>query len=680
MKTFSFRSWKRRSGLILGLICTASVVLGYALWKKHGESLVSWTPVAPDLSLQLQTAKADYFHDELVELMLQPASDEGRELLRKSTVPFTAWVEWKGKPVVTIGEFEKVRFLFDKESKAWRARWPVPWNAFDGSYFLQMSTPSLPIGIGPVTKGSFRVVSRTFDPVPAGYAVLPLEGLGSFYRFRGPDGGEPHLGAMAEWANFIGADAVLVQGAESSGYSKKLSSDFPWQTRSEETVVELARACRARGLKLGVYVLCYMVGGPATFSPDYAYGWHYEKGRPVYGLNREVRRGISIRDPKRPGDIVKVLDRFAAVEGVDFVGLDYIRPVFGGNELVDDFVREMPGVQKPAGYDEWTQEQRMSWIARGRYIAPRASQRHEVKYKTTDQWFWYRAHRTAGAVRKIAEGFGGKKPLWAFTLSWQKGWEHGQDPAMMRDAGVDMNAIMLYEADAAQYRGLVSQWNNYTEDAAFNLVVGNTFDWRLHQKTLNPAGPEAMVRRTLLAVEEFQEGKPVRGIFMHDLARALRGVLGPYPPREWFLAAGSAITRVREIHRVTPYSLVLSLPTECVPGASLTGKVSLGSTKSNRPVRVDLFSSADMVLSTSTFQLTPDQPSAPFVARWKPNDQSPLRGDRSFIATRSYRVEGPQERAQIHMSYIQGVRKREASTDSSSSIEKGTSSPRPKEQ
>ena len=144
---------------------------------------------------------------------------------------------------------------------------------------------------------------------------------------------------------------------------------------------------------------------------------------------------------------------------------------------------------------------------------------------------------------------------------------------MMRDAGVDMNAIMLYEADSAQYRGLVHQWNQYTRDAAFNLVVGNTFDWRLHQKTLNPAGPEAMVIRTLLAVEKFQEGKPVRGIFMHDLARALRGNLGPYPPREWFLAAGSAITRVREIHGVTPYRLVLSVPEDCSPNAPFTGKI-----------------------------------------------------------------------------------------------------------
>ena len=94
--------------------------------------------------------------------------------------------------------------------------------------------------------------------MPAGFAVLPLEGLGSLSRFRGPNGGDPHIGAMAEWAEFIGADAVLVQGAESSGHSKKLPSDFPWQMRSKEPVSDLALACRARGIQLGIYVLCYI--------------------------------------------------------------------------------------------------------------------------------------------------------------------------------------------------------------------------------------------------------------------------------------------------------------------------------------------------------------------------------------------------------------------------------------
>lgn len=655
MNIFFSRSLKRRGGIFLTAFFTASLVLGYALWKNHGASLVSWTPAAPDFSLQIRADKENYFHDDWVEVSLRPATDEARQILRKSTAPVTAWVERGGKPVVTVGEMEKVRLAFDKTHGLWRARWPVPWNAPDGEYVLRVATAAFPAGLGALQEGRFNVVSRKFDPVPAGFGVMTLEGLAPLTRFVGPAGGESRVSAMAEWAEFIGADAVLLQGSESSGYSKKLPSSFPWQMRSTGPVSALAQACHDRGMKLGVYVLSYMVGGPPEFSPDYAYGVYYQNGHPVAGLNLPVRRGISIREEKRPGDIVKVLDRWAAVDGVDFVGLDYIRPVFGGNELVDDFVREMPGVQKPEGYDSWTADQRMSWIARGRYIAPTAALRNDVKFKTTDQWFWYRAHRTAGVVRKIAEAFAQKKPLWAFTLSWQKGWEHGQDPSMMRDAGVDMNGIMLYEADGQQYRGLLKQWNAYTGDSNFNLVVGDTYDWRLHQKTLNPAGPEDMVRRTMSAVEQFQDGKPVRGIFTHDLARALHGNLGPYPPKEWFLAAGSAITRVREIHNRTPYRLSFRIPAKVTPRAPISGTLSLDPASLDRPVTVQLFSSPDMDLSTSVIELTPQMSSATFVARWKPNDRSPVRGNRAFVAVRSFQPSRPRERCLIHMTYIQGL-------------------------
>jgi hypothetical protein len=333
--------------------------------------------------------------------------------------------------------------------------------------------------------------------------------------------------------------------------------------------------------------------------------------------------------------------------------LDYIRPVFGGNELVDDFFRDMPGAEKPAGYDAWTPERRMAWIARKRYLAPRADQRNDDDYRTADQWFWYRAHRTAQVVREIREGFGEKKPLWAFTLSWQKGWEHGQDPAMMRDAGIDMNGIMLYEADRAQYRGLVRQWNGYTGNADFNLVVGNTFDWPLHQKSQNPAAPEEMFNRTLLAVEEFQKGKPVRGVFFHDLARGLRGRLGPYPPKEWFLAGGAAMTRVREIHGKTSYRFRLDAPDASKPRASLTARFFVEGAEG--PVAVELFASSDLELSTRKIVLSPAEDSAEVSLRWVPNDKSVLRGGRSFFAARSQRTDRPSERCQVHIRYIQGV-------------------------
>lgn len=650
----------RSGGAILGFLLCAGGLAGFAYWKNHGAPLIAGPPAAPEFDLVLRPDREIYAHDALVEFLLEPASPKITAALRASTAPFHGWVERGGRPVETVGVLTRVRLRHDATAGIWRARWPVPWNAPDGDYDLRLDTAALPSGITAVRQGGFRLASRTFEPVPAGLGVLTLEGQGSLARFAGPDGGEPRLSALAEWADYIGADTVLIQGAESSGFTAKLPSDFPWHSRPRGPVTDLAKECHRRGIRLGVYILSFMVGGPPEYSPDYQYGVHYQKGQAVAGLDLPKRRGVSIGEEKRPGDIVKILNHWAAVEGVDFLGLDYIRPVFGSQELVDDFVREMPGVEKPEGYDTWSPQQRMVWIGRGRMLAPRATQRTEPRYRTSDQWFWYRAHRTAAVVRRITEGFAGKKPLWAFTLSWQKGWEHGQDPAMMRDAGIDINGIMLYEADGEQYKGLLRQWNAYTRDAPFNLVVGNTFDWRLHQKTFDPAGPEAMVQRVLAAVERFQDQRPVRGIFLHDLPRALRGSIGPYPPKEWMLAGGSAITRLREIHNVLPYRVNWVCPESLKPGVVGTATVSL--VRGAGPVRADIYTSADLTASPVDVVLSSATPTATVRLTWKPTDRSTARGDRVFAAVRTTRPETRGDRAQIHACYLRGERAAPAPT------------------
>ena len=607
----------------------------------------------------LKTSQDAYFHDAFVEWTLSvPPGSTLFDKLSSSTAPWVTWVEKDGAPVTTIGMMREAPLVFSTGTRSWSARWPVPWNAPDGTYAVRLDTAAWPAGEKTPAFPTFKIQSREFKPVPKGFGVLTLEGHAPFHVFRAPDG-QKRASAMAEWAEFMGADALVVQGAETSGFTVKLSTSFPWLTRNEKGVIELGKACRERGLKLGVYVLSFMVGGPPQYSPDYQYGWYYENGRPVYGLDRPTRRGISILDPRRPHDIVKMLNRWAAVPGVDFVGLDYIRPVFGGNELVEDFVREMPGVTPPARYAHMTKVERMKWIAPGRYVAPLLKTKDPARWKLSDQWFWYRAHCSARVVRQIAQEYAGKTPLWGFTLSWQKGWEHAQDPVMFRDAGLDIDAIMLYEATGEQFRNLVGHWGNYALRDQLNLVVGDTYDWRLHQKTTNPAGPEDFYNRMMMAVTGFHKDKPVRGIFTHDLNRALSGPrqLGPYTSREWFLAGGAAMTRVRELNGALPYDLTLTAPDDARAGATLSAVIAFGERPSTAPVRVEFFSGPDLEVSPGAVDLSPRKSSATLVLRWRPNDHSVARGRRTFLAARAVRPDFDHERAQIHMKYVQGAAK-----------------------
>jgi hypothetical protein len=163
----------------------------------------------------------------------------------------------------------------------------------------------------------------------------------------------------------------------------------------------------------------------------------------------------------------------------------------------------------------------------------------------------------------------------------------------------------------------------------------------------------------MMAVTGFHKDKPVRGIFTHDLNRALSGPrqLGPYTSREWFLAGGAAMTRVRELNGALPYDLTLTAPDDARAGATLSAVIAFGERPSTAPVRVEFFSGPDLEVSPGAVDLSPRKSSATLVLRWRPNDHSVARGRRTFLAARAVRPDFENERAQIRVKYVQGAAK-----------------------
>ena len=220
---------------------------------------------------------------------------------------------------------------------------------------------------------------------------------------------------------------------------------------------------------------------------------------------------------------------------MDGIGVDYIRNALGGYELAEDFYSEMPGVHPPPEWARLSHEERMLFFARKKIM------RRDMKF--IDAWQWWRAHRAAEVVRRIKEKAGGSKLFWAFSLTWDKGWHHGQDAVMFNDAGVDADALMLYEATAQQYEALVKDWHAYIRRGDAQLVVGDVVDWPLHQRA--PDGPGDFYRRMARAVDGIYADGPARGIFIHDLDRALHGRLGPWSTLQWMDEAKRAVQYVR---------------------------------------------------------------------------------------------------------------------------------------
>jgi hypothetical protein len=176
----------------------------------------------------------------------------------------------------------------------------------------------------------------------------------------------------------------------------------------------------------------------------------------------------------------------------------------------------------PLGWKALTRDERMLWLAR------KKAMRRDAAF--IDAWQWWRARRVALIVKELKARLHGK-PMWAFTLTWDKGWHHGQDPVMFNDAGVDLDALMFYEADKAQYAAMIKDWGVYARRGDVNLVPGNIFDWNLHQK--DPSGPAEFGRRLDVALERVYADGPARAVFYHDLGRLLRGRLGRWGTQGW---------------------------------------------------------------------------------------------------------------------------------------------------
>jgi hypothetical protein len=279
----------------------------------------------------------------------------------------------------------------------------------------------------------------------------------------------------------------------------------------------------------GTYAMYSLTMSNTVKIPGYEYGLEIKDSQPA------VTRAVSLNEKKRIDDVVDFLKPFANDPNVDFVGLDYIRNALGGYELVDDFVSEMPGVRVPVEWPKLTREERMVWLARKKVM------RKDREF--IDAWQWWRAHRVALIVHEIKRRLGDKKPLWAFTLTWDKGWHHGQDVVMMNDAGVDYDALMFYEADKPQFDAMMHDWHSYARRGDVQLIPGNIFDWGLHQK--DPAGPAEFGRRLRYAIKDVYVDGPAHAVFYHDLARLLWGRLGSWGTQGWADEARAVSKEVR---------------------------------------------------------------------------------------------------------------------------------------
>ncbi|PIU82802.1 MAG: hypothetical protein COS68_07465 [Elusimicrobia bacterium CG06_land_8_20_14_3_00_38_11] len=491
----------------------------------------------------LSAEKKSYLHWEFIKITARIKNKKFAEKYKNE--PFYVSVYKEKDRIITIGGLGKIPLIYNNKKNLWEGNWPCPWNAADGKYHAE---PFILQNIKSLSK-NFQIIRRGIKRCfPSGFGVLTFENMTTLSKIKiiNPDGIETDWRGMFDWTEFVGADAFWYLAGQTKAESPNADEHFPWIEKNISKLPELGKEAHNRKLKFGTYIISYLTFGTYKYK-NYKYAMEYnsEKGGPI------ETRSISIADEKRVSDIIKLIKVFNEIPEIDYIGLDYLRNALGGYELVDEFVQDMD-VRVPDGWDKFNAARKMGWLAN-----EKVSRRN---MNLIDQWQWWRAHKVSKIINRITKEVKLKKPLWLFTLTWEKGWQHGQDPIMFSDAGMDIDTLMLYEADRQQFDKLLDDWHNYIKKGQANLVLGNVVDWPLHQKILNPPGPEEFYNRLSGATKKIYNDRTADAVFVHDLARALWGRIKPYSAKEWLLAGAAAITEMRRLNRLLQITAEINLP------------------------------------------------------------------------------------------------------------------------
>lgn len=542
---FADDRFRRRGILLLFILCVSRALAG--------------TP-------RFSSTKAEYWRYEFVELTV---AEKGAGVSGKQFPILAAKIKKDGQDASSFSGREILPLFYDSSAKMWRGKWPLFWNISPGDYRAELlrpdgKAPESEIYGGPagnfqarfvprdsVASVAFKIQARQPMDLPPGFCAMTLEpGRASYNAFPGVNGEKSSWFRLLEWARFMHADAFWHDAGMTHIWGRVNEKNFPWDRSHLAMAKLIASEAKSQGLSYGVYTVSFRVEGnyektPYTFTTAYDHICD----------DLEHPRYISVTDSRRQQDLVALLKELDAVDGVTWLGLDYVRNNNGGLELVDEFLQDMGFYLSPE-MKAGALEERQKWL--GRLLVKKDDQRLE------GLWNWFKAHKTCEVVRDILTRAQVKKPVWMFLLGWKQGHQHGQDPFMFVDAGISLIAPMFYEVDPARLELMIKDWQAYLKRGAGALVVGQPVDSPLLHNFRNLNGPEEHYQRQMEALDGFKGLTNQMGFFWHDINRALAGGRGPEPMREWVIAGASTFSRLRESVGLVPVHV------EILEGALIT--------------------------------------------------------------------------------------------------------------
>jgi len=376
----------------------------------------------------------------------------------------------------------------------------------------------------------FLVTSRAPGPLSEPLFMWSVENGGRYDHLEGDYLRDPSFSPenIDRWVERIGFNTLYFMIGQTNSSLKSVDGENPWIPGPLNTWkgFSASRKARYKGGYIGSF-LSFGNGNGKLRQYRFSKDFDDEKKR-IF-----TNKFISITDPQREADIIALARELDENDDIDFVGLDYIRMGPGGFEHYQEFA-DIFGITLPRG----TEEEKMFYV--GSHV------RLGTIPEFREKWRYFRAFKTAQVIKKVSRAV--QKPLFVFTLGWEQGHSHGQDPVMFSDAGADVIMVMFYEATHGEHDRMMESWQDYLKEAGpLQILAGQDVDVVLNDAA-DPArqGPEEMLRRYEENIRVLSAKGQMSGFFLHDLVRTFNGRILPHYSEEWLFAAGTVRQRFLE--------------------------------------------------------------------------------------------------------------------------------------
>lgn len=416
------------------------------------------------------------------------------------------------------------------------------YNPSPGKYKIVVKSKSDPNWEG--MEEEFELVWRTVPKSQKGFSIVNMEYTVPFkyLNFLGPDGKVGKYHNLAEWMKYMDADAFWMLVAQTTGWDNSITDERPWVKGGFDNLELVGPLMESNDIQLGAYVMSYFTpaNGKKRAGYDPSLGYDSRENKLEDSLH------ISLNCEKRFQDILTAVKSFQANPYVDYIGLDFIRTGRADGYEMGPLVVDDLNIPTPQGYARYSYTEKVKWFAN--------LIENKKDANAISKWRWWRAHKVASIVNRLITEGQISKPMWVFTLGWKHGQQHGQDPYMFYDAGVLFDAVMLYEASIAQFNNMMIHWPNYMRYSGNNMVIGNSADVRLLDGRSDHPAIEYAYRSKRGYREIYREGQGLaKGIFMHDLSRALWSSKRGLTTLEWALVHGTMTSDYRHELGMIPY-------------------------------------------------------------------------------------------------------------------------------